>query len=109
MVPAEQVGHDLDAGVACVIQAGKMKTCFHRLEQREAGVVGGALDSVPIWVICVYCENDAVLVLRREEPGELRGAAAIVVLIPHDHDGTVSKVPGRGSVNRRYQPLDGYI
>ena len=70
MPAAEEVGHDLDAGIARVIQAGKMKTGFHRLEQREAGVVGGALDSVVILVIGVHGEDDAVLVLRWEQPGK---------------------------------------
>ena len=43
---AKQIGHDLDAGIAGMIQARQVETGLDCLEQRVAVVVGGALHSV---------------------------------------------------------------
>ena len=86
VVFAEQVGHDLDAGIARMVQTRQAERCLHRLQHREAGVVVVALNAGLMAEVGLDRQDDAVLVLRWVESGQLRGAAAVVVFVPHDLD-----------------------
>ena len=45
-VAAKQVRHDLNVGVACVVEARQAEAGLHRFQQRVAVVVVGALNTV---------------------------------------------------------------
>jgi hypothetical protein len=51
------------------------------------GITGSAWHARVTITVCLGCEDDLVLVWRREEAVRLRRETAAVVFIPHDHDG----------------------
>src|SRR5712672_2566992 len=60
-------------------------------------------------MIRVDGEHNLVLVLRREQPVWCGADAAVVVLVPHDHDRVAAFMPYARGFDALDQPLDGDV
>ena len=67
-VAAKQVRHHGNAGIAGVVQAGKLKCRLDGFEQREAGVKPIAFHTIFAIAVQFHGEDDVVLVLQRKGP-----------------------------------------
>ena len=88
-----------------MVEAGQLKSCLDRFQQREAVVVSVALHA-RLSVVCLDGEDNVVLILGWKEAAGRSADAAIVVLVPHDDDRVVALVPSRRSMDGLDYSLD---
>ena len=104
---AEEVRHHRDVLVARVVEARKLESGFHRLQQREAIVVVSALNAV-LGVVRLNGEDNLVLVLRGEQAVGRSGDSAVIVLVLDDDDRAAVVVPNWRGLDGLDQTLEGH-
>src|SRR5580704_8235599 len=95
---SKEIRHDLGSRIAGMVQARQSESSLERFEQRKVRIELVALHTLA-----------AVVGIYREQYLVRRGRNAVIVFVPHNHDGILAFLPGGGFVNRSNQCLDGLI
>ena len=95
---SKEIRHDIGSRIAGMVQARQSESSLERFEQRKVRVELIALHTLA-----------AVVGIYREQHLVRRGRYAVIVFVPHNHDGVLAFAPSGGIVNGGNQGLDGLI